>query len=73
KKLNNKIRKFEKEIDALEKDLKEIDFNLADPGKFKELSKNSEFFTNYEQKQLKLKETEQFWETANLELDALKY
>jgi len=72
KKLNNKIRKFEKEIDALEKEIKEIDSNLADPEKFKELSQNPDFFSNYEQKQLKLKETEQFWETANLELDTLK-
>ena len=72
KKLNNKIRKFEKEIDALEEEIKEIDSNLADPEKFKELSQNPDFFANYEQKQLKLKETEQFWEKANLELDTLK-
>ena len=72
KKLNNKIRKFEKEIDALEKEIKEIDSNLANPEKFKELSQNPDFFDNYEQKQLKLKETEQFWEKVNLELDTLK-
>ena len=71
KKLNNKIRKFEKEIDSLEKELKEININLADSEKFKELSQNPNFFANYEQKQLKLKETEQFWEKANLELDTL--
>ena len=71
KKLNNKIRKFEKEIDSLEKELKEINTNLADSEKFKELSQNPDFFANYEQKQLKLKETEQFWEKANLELDTL--
>ena len=72
KKLNNKIRKFEKEIDALEKEIKEIDSNLADPEKFKELSQNPDFFANYEQKQLKLKDTEEFWEKSNLELDTLK-
>ena len=72
KKLNNKIRKFEKEIDALEKEIKEIDSNLADPEKFKELSQNPDFFANYEQKQLNLKDTEQFWEKANLDLDTLK-
>ncbi|MEJ6754633.1 MAG: ATP-binding cassette domain-containing protein [Flavobacteriales bacterium] len=72
KKLNNKIRKFEKEIDSLEKEIKEIDSELAIPERFKELSENPDFFANYEQKQLKLKETEQFWEKANLELDALK-
>ena len=72
KKLNNKIRKFEKEIDSLEKEIKEIDSDLAIAERFKELSEDPDFFANYEQKQLKLKETEQFWEKANLELDALK-
>ena len=72
KKLNNKIRKFEKEIDSLEKEIKKIDSDLAIPERFKELSEDPDFFANYEQKQLKLKETEQFWEKANLELDALK-
>ena len=72
KKLSNKISKLEKEIDDLEKEIKGIDSNLANPEKFKELSQNPDFFANYEQKQLKLKETEQFWEKANLELDTLK-
>ena len=72
KKLNNKIRKFEKEIDSLEKEIKEIDSDLAIPERFKELSEDPDFFANYEQKQLKLKEIEQFWEKANLELDTLK-
>jgi hypothetical protein len=65
-------RKFEKEIDSLEKEIKKIDSDLAIPERFKELSEDPDFFANYEQKQLKLKETEQFWEKANLELDALK-
>jgi len=72
KKLNNKIRKFEKEIDSLEKEIKKIDSDLAIPERFKELSEDPDFFANYEQKQLKLKEIEQFWEKANLELDTLK-
>ena len=72
KKLNNKIRKFEKEIDSLEKEIKKIDSDLAIPERFKELSEDPDFFNNYEQKQLKLKEIEQFWEKANLELDTLK-
>ena len=72
KKLSNKINKLEKEIDSLEKELKEIDFNLADPEKFKELSKNANFFTDYDRKQLILKEKEQIWESENIELDKLK-
>ena len=72
KKLSNKINKLEKEIDSLEKELKEIDIKLADPEKFKELSKNPDFFKDYEQKQQKLKELEQLWESENIELDTLK-
>ena len=72
KKLSNKINKLEKEIDSLEKELKEIDFNLADPEKFKELSKNANFFTDYDRKQLILKEKEQIWESENIKLDRLK-
>ena len=58
KKLNNKIQKLEREIESQEKELKEINTKLADSEKFKELSQNPDFFANYEQKQLKLKETE---------------
>tara|TARA_Y100001954_G_scaffold220363_1_gene255371 strand:+ start:22 stop:1968 length:1947 start_codon:yes stop_codon:yes gene_type:complete len=72
KKLSNKINKLEKEIDSLEKELKEIDFNLADPEKFKELSKNTNFFADYDRKQLKLKEKEQIWESENIKLERLK-
>ena len=72
KKLLNKINKLEKEIDNLEKELKEIDFKLSDPEKFKELSKNPNFFEEYDRKQLKLKETEKIWESENIELDRLK-
>ena len=72
KKLSNKINKLEKEIDSLEKELKEIDFKLSDPEKFKELSKNPNFFEDYDRKQLKLKETEKIWESENIELDRLK-
>ena len=56
----------------MEKELKEIDFNLADPEKFKELSKNANFFKDYDRKQLILKEKEQIWEAENIKLDRLK-
>ena len=72
KKLSNKINKLEKEIDVLEKELKEIDLNLLDPEKFKELSKNTNFFADYDRKQLVLKEKEQIWESENIKLDKLK-
>ena len=59
RKLSNRISKLEKEIDSLENEIKEIDKNLANPEKFKELSQNPDFFSKYEQKQEKLKDTEQ--------------
>ena len=56
----------------MEKELKEIDLNLAYSEKFKELSKNPNFFADYNRKQLKLKEIEQIWESKNIELDRIK-
>ena len=71
KKLSNHINKLEKEIDTLEKELKQIDENLADPQKFKELSKNPNFFSEYEKKQKVLKQVELDWENSNLKLENL--
>lgn len=72
KKISNKINKLEKEIDILEKELKEIDLILIDPEKFKEISKNQDFFTEYEKKQQNLKDSEKKWENLNLQLESLK-
>ena len=39
----------------MEKELKEIDLLLINPEKFKEISKNQDFFTEYEKKTTKFK------------------
>ena len=72
KKISNKINKLEKEIDVMEKELKEIDLLLINPEKFKEISKNQDFFTEYEKKQQNLKDSEKKWENLNLQLESLK-
>ena len=72
KKISNKINKLEKEIDIMEKELKEIDLLLINPEKFKEISKNQDFFTEYEKKQQNLKDSEKKWENLNLQLESLK-
>ncbi len=72
KKISNKINKLEKEINIMEKDLKETDLLLLDPEKFKEISKNQDFFTEYEKKQQILKDSEKKWENLSLQLESLK-
>ena len=72
KKISNQINKLEKQIDIMEKELKEIDFLLINPDKFKEISKNQDFFTEYEKKQQNLKDSEKKWENLNLQLESLK-
>ena len=56
----------------MEKDLKETDLLLLDPEKFKEISKNQDFFTEYEKKQQILKDSEKKWENLSLQLESLK-
>jgi len=72
KKISNQINKLEKEISLMEKDLKETDLLLLDPEKFKQISKNQDFFTEYEKKQQILKDSEEKWENLNLQLESLK-
>ena len=72
KKLQNKISKLEKQIEKLEKSQKEIDLELSDPEKFKELSKEEGFFNKYQENQQRLKELENAWEKAVEQLEIKK-
>jgi len=72
KKLKNKITKLEKKIDEMEISQKEIDLQLSDPDKFKELSKEKDFFERYEDNQQKKKKLELEWEQAVEELGLFK-
>ena len=72
KKLQNKINKLEKQIEKLEKSQKEIDLQLSNPEKFKELSKEEGFFNKYKENQQRLKELENAWEKAVEQLEIKK-
>jgi ATP-binding cassette subfamily F protein 3 len=69
KSLQNRISKLEKKIEDIEKSQKEIDLQLSDPGKFKELSQKEGFFEQYERNQQKKQELELEWEQAVEQLD----
>jgi ATP-binding cassette subfamily F protein 3 len=70
KKLKNRIGKLEKQIEELERSQKEIDLQLSEPEKFKELSRQEGFFEQYEKNQNIKKELESEWEQA---IEALEH
>ena len=72
KKLQNRISKLEKQIEILDKSQKEIDLQLSDPEKFKELSQTEGFFEQYEKNQQKKQQLELEWEQIVEHLDQLK-
>ena len=63
---------MEREITELEEELKQMDVELADPVRFKELSTNRSYFDDYDKKQLLLKELMNEWEEAQVKLEELK-
>ncbi|MAW30974.1 MAG: glycosyl transferase family 2 [Flavobacteriales bacterium] len=72
KKLQNKIKNLEKNIEILDANQKKIDLELSDPERFKELSKNLDFFTKYEESQQKKLSLEKEWEENINRLDDLQ-
>ena len=72
KKLQNKIKNLEKNIEILDSNQKKIDLELSDPERFKELSKNPDFFTKYEESQQKKLSLEKEWEENINRLDDLQ-
>ena len=72
KKLQNKIKNLEKNIEILDANQKKIDLELSDPERFKELSKNPDFFTKYEESQQKKLSLEKEWEENINHLDDLQ-
>lgn len=72
RKAKNKSDRIEKEIDELEKQLKQHDEDLLNPVKFKELSGEAGFFDAYEAKQKELAELMEAWETVVAELERLE-
>ncbi|RPG59342.1 MAG: ABC transporter ATP-binding protein [Flavobacteriales bacterium TMED191] len=72
RKLEKKISAIEKTISSLEEKKRKLDVELSNPEKFKELSKNKDFFHNYELSQKAIKEKEMEWGDLVLKLDKLK-
>ena len=72
RKLSNQLAKIEREVDALEQELMQLDLELANPEKFKEMSKKEGFFEEYQQKQQKLSNFMQNWENFHKELESKK-
>ena len=72
RKVKKRITKLESEITEIEEKKKKIDLQLADPAKFQELSKEKEFFKNYESLTTEIKEKEEEWEELVLELNKLQ-
>ena len=71
RKAKNKLSKLEKEVEELEVVLKDLDEQLADPVRFKELSAEVGFFDGYEKKREKLDQLMGDWEKAQLVMDKL--
>ena len=69
KQLQNKISKLEKKIEELDKSQKEVDMQLSDPEKFKELSSNQEFFDKYDKNLKEKQKLELEWEKTIDELE----
>ena len=64
--------KIEEEITTLELQQNELDLKLADPAQFKEITKEKNFFKNYDAQKLTIKEKEKEWELLVSELNNVK-
>ena len=62
RKLKNKISKLESEIAFIENKKKKLDTDLSDPEKFKQITKEKDFYLNYDKEQKKLLSKEKEWE-----------
>ena len=73
RKLSNKVGQFERAVERLEKELKELDEELANPERYKELSSQKGFFESYQDKQNELNENISSWEESLERLEELKH
>ncbi|MED5307688.1 MAG: ABC-F family ATP-binding cassette domain-containing protein [Bacteroidota bacterium] len=62
RKLKNKISKLELEIAFIENKKKKLDTDLSDPEKFRQITKEKDFYLNYDKEQKKLLSKEKEWE-----------
>ena len=66
------ILKIEDKITKLEKKRKDLDIQLSDPIKYKEITKEKDFFKNYDIEGKKIIRMEKDWETLVSRLNTLK-
>lgn len=69
KKLANRVAKVEAEIATTEGDIAKLDAALTDPAKFKELSKDPDYYAKYEAKKKDLEKLMEEWETLAAEVE----
>lgn len=72
RKLKNSINRIEKKILELQKNQEDLDKELSDPIKFKELSDSKDFFDNYEKNQKEIAAMEKEWIEQTQELDSIE-
>ena len=69
RKLRSQLSKNEKEVETLESHIEEMDKALMDPEKFKEISKDPDYYAKYEADKEKLERAMQVWEELSLEIE----
>ena len=70
--MEKKISKLENEISKLEEIQKEIDEKLSNPKLFKDITKEKDFFKNYEAEKQKIEKKEKEWGEWISKLNNLK-
>ena len=72
RKTQNQLQKAEAEIEQQEAHIKALDEALMHPEKFKELSKDPDYFEKYEKDKQRLEALMLNWETLGADLDAIQ-
>jgi len=69
RKLQNQVKKNEDEIAMVEERIKAMDDALLDPDRFKEISKDPDYYTKYEADKKQLEKLMKTWEKHQLDLE----
>ena len=69
RKLENQLKVIEKDIALMESKIELADKQLADPGKYKELIQDSQFFKSYQKLKTNLESKLNDWEAISLEIE----
>lgn len=72
RKAQNAVQRSEQEVEQLEAHIADLDAQLLDPEKFKELSKDPEYYEKYEAQKKELEKAMKKWESTQQVLDKLE-